>query len=256
MSWERNVVLKTQREIEIMRQAGRINAEALGATRAALQDGVTTAELDAIAAEVIRKHGAKPAFLGVMGAYPYPATITASINDELVHGIPGKRKLRNGDIVSIDCGTIFEGFVADSAYTAGVGDISIEAQRLIETTEQSLAIGISMLRDGNRVGDVGFAIQQVAEGEGYHLTREYTGHGVGRTMWEGPQVPNYGIKGRGMVLREGMVIAVEPMLLVGTAKTKVLPDQWTVVSADGSLTAHSEHSIAITEGEPYILTVL
>lgn len=256
MSWERNVVLKTRGEIEIMRQAGRINAEALAATRAALQEGVTTAELDAIAAEVIRKHGAKPAFLGVMGAYPYPATITASVNEELVHGIPGKRKLRNGDIVSIDCGTIFEGFVADSAYTAGVGEISIEAQQLIEATEQSLAIGISMLHDGNRVGDVGFAIQQFAEGAGYQLTREYTGHGVGRTMWEGPQVPNYGVRGRGMILREGMVIAVEPMLLVGTAKTKVLPDQWTVVSADGSLTAHSEHSIAITEGEPYILTVL
>ncbi len=255
MSWERNVVIKTRREIEIMRQAGRINAEALAATRAALRDGITTAELDAIAAEVIRKHGAKPAFLGVMGAYPYPATITTSVNDELVHGIPGKRKLHEGDIISIDCGAIFEGFVADSAYTAGVGEISEEAQRLIETTEQSLAIGISMLRDGNRVGDVGFAIQQYAEGQGYHLTREYTGHGVGRTMWEGPQVPNFGSKGRGMVLREGMTIAVEPMLLVGTASTKVLPDQWTVVSADGSLTAHSEHSVAITDGEPVILTV-
>lgn len=256
MSWERNVVLKSRQEIEIMRQAGRINAEALAATRAALHEGVTTADLDAIAAEVIRKNGAKPAFLGVMGAYPYPATITASLNDELVHGIPGKRVLRRGDIVSIDCGTIFEGFVADSAYTAGVGEISPDARRLIETAEQSLAIGISMLRDGNRVGDVGFAIQQYAEGEGYHLTREYTGHGVGRTMWEGPQVPNYGIRGRGMILREGMVIALEPMLLVGTPKTKVLADQWTVVSADGSLTAHSEHSVAITDGEPYILTVL
>ena len=256
MSWERSVVLKTKSEIEVMRQAGRVNAEALAATRAALLDGVTTAELDDLAAAVIRKHGAKPAFLGVMGAYPYPATITASVNEELVHGIPGKRKLRNGDIVSIDCGTIFEGFVADSAYTAGVGEISAEARRLIEVTEQSLAVGISMLRDGNRVGDVGFAIQQLAKGEGYYLTREYTGHGVGRSMWEGPQVPNYGTKGRGMVLREGMVIAVEPMLLIGTARTKVLPDQWTVVSADGSLTAHYEHSIAITDGEPYILTVL
>lgn len=256
MSWERNVVLKTRQEIEIMRQAGRINAAALAAARAALRDGITTAELDAIAAEVIRKHGAKPAFLGVMGAYPYPATITTSVNDELVHGIPGKRTLHNGDIVSLDCGTIFEGFVADSALTAGVGEISPEARRLIETTEQSLAIGISMLRDGNRVGDVGFAIQQYAEGEGYHLTREYTGHGVGRTMWEGPQVPNYGSRGRGMILREGMVIALEPMLLVGTPRTKVLADQWTVVSADGSLTAHSEHSVAITDGEPYILTVL
>ncbi len=255
MSWDRNVVIKTGREIEIMRQAGRINAEALAATRAALRPGITTAELDEIAAEVIRKNNGKPAFLGVLGAYPYPATITVSVNDELVHGIPGKRKLCAGDIVSIDCGTIFEGFVADSAYTAGVGVISEEAQRLIETTEQSLAIGISMLREGNRVGDVGFAIQQYAEGQGYHLTREYTGHGVGRSMWEGPQVPNYGTQGRGMVLRVGMVIALEPMLLVGTARTKVLPDQWTVVSADGSLTAHSEHSVAITDGEPVILTV-
>lgn len=255
MSWDRNVVIKSPREIEVMRQAGRINAEALAATRAALRPGNTTADLDSVAAEVIRKHGAKPAFLGVMGAYPYPATITASLNEELVHGIPGKRKLREGDIISIDCGTIFEGFVADSAYTAGVGEISEEARRLIEVTEQALAIGLSMLRDGNRIGDVGFAIQQFAEGQGYHLTREYTGHGVGRTMWEGPQVPNFGIKGRGMVLRKGMTIALEPMLLVGTPKTKVLADQWTVASADGSLTAHCEHSAAITDGDPIILTL-
>ena len=159
MSWERNVVVKTPHEIEIMRQAGRINAEALAATRALLQPGVTTAELDAAAAEVISKHGAKPAFLGVMGAYPYPATITVSINDELVHGIPGKRKLKEGDLVSVDCGSIFEGFVADSAYTGGVGQLSAQAQDLLSVTEQALAIGISMLRDGNRVGDVGFAIQ-------------------------------------------------------------------------------------------------
>jgi methionyl aminopeptidase len=256
MSWERNIVVKSQSEIALMRAAGHVNALALAAVREAARPGVSTAELDAVAAEVIRKHGGKAAFLGVMGAYPYPATITISINEELVHGIPGKRKLKEGDIVSIDCGTILEGFVADSAFTMGVGEISAEAKQLVDVTEQSLTIGIAQLRDGNRVGDVGFAIQQFVEGQGYHLTREYTGHGVGRTMWEGPQVPNYGIKGRGQVFRKGMTIAIEPMVLIGTQRTKVMADQWTVASADGSLTAHFEHSVAITDGEPLILTVI
>jgi methionyl aminopeptidase len=256
MTVQRGVYLKSDEEIAIMREAGRINALALAATRELLRPGVTTAELDAAAAEVIRKHNAKPAFLGVMGAYPYPATITASINDELVHGIPGKRKLKEGDIISVDCGAIFEGFVGDSAYTAGVGEISEAARRLIEITEESLRVGIDMLRSGNRVGDVGAAIQEFVEGRGYHLTREYTGHGVGREMWEGPQVPNYGVNGRGMPLRKGMTIALEPMVLVGTQRTKVLPDQWTVASMDGSLTAHFEHSVAVTDGEPLILTAV
>ncbi len=256
MSWERNIMIKNEHEIELMRAAGRVNAAAHAAVRAALRPGVTTQELDAIAAEVIKKAGGKPAFLGVMGAYPYPATITASINDELVHGIPGKRKLKEGDIVSIDCGTILEGFVADSAFTAGVGEISEEARKLIEVTEKALEIGINQLRAGNRTGDVGAAIQDYVEGLGYFLTREYTGHGVGRQMWEGPQVPNYGTRGRGTVLRKGMAIALEPMVLVGTARTRVMPDQWTVCSADGSLTAHCEHSVAITDGDPLILTVL
>jgi methionyl aminopeptidase len=256
MTVQRGVYLKSDEEIAIMREAGRINALALAATRELLRPGVTTAELDAAAAEVIRKHNAKPAFLGVMGAYPYPATITASINDELVHGIPGKRKLKEGDIISVDCGAIFEGFVGDSAYTAGVGEISEAARRLIEITEESLRVGIDMLRSGNRVGDVGAAIQEFVEGQGYHLTREYTGHGVGREMWEGPQVPNYGVNGRGMPLRKGMTIALEPMVLVGTQRTKVLPDQWTVASMDGSLTAHFEHSVAVTDGEPLILTAV
>ncbi len=218
--------------------------------------GITTSELDAAAAEVIRSHGAKPAFLGVPGAYPYPATITASINDELVHGIPGKRRLQEGDIVSIDCGTIFDGFVGDSAYTVGVGEISPEAQHLIDVTEKALQIAITKMRDGNRIGDIGYAIQQYVENEqGYYLTREYTGHGVGREMWEGPQVPNYGVAGRGLKLRPGLTIAIEPMVLVGTIATQVRPDQWTVASADGSLTAHCEHTILVTEGEPVILTV-
>jgi methionyl aminopeptidase len=256
MSWERNIVIKSKQEIEVMRQAGKVNARALAAVRAAIQPGVSTAELDEIAAEIIRREHGKPAFLGVLGAYPYPATITASVNDELVHGIPGKRALREGDIISIDCGTILDGFVADSAFTAPVGKVSEQAQKLLEVTEKALYIGIEKLQAGNHVGDVGAAIQEFVEGQGYYLTREYTGHGVGRAMWEGPQVPNYGVRGRGALLRPGMVIALEPMVLVGTQRTRVLPDQWTVSSADGSLTAHYEHSVAIMENGPDILTKL
>lgn len=257
MAWARRVVIKTPEEIAIMREAGRINALALDAVRRAIRPGVTTAELDAIAEEVIRSHGAVPAFKGYPGPYPYPATITASINDELVHGIPSpKRVLREGDIISIDCGTIYKGFVADSAFTVGVGEISPEAQRLIEVTEQALYAGIAQMRPGKRVGDVSAAIQHYVESRGYHVTREYTGHGVGRVMHEGPMVPNYGVPGRGMLLRPGMTIALEPMVLVGTPKTRVLEDQWTVASADGSLTAHFEHSVAVTEGEPLVLTTL
>ena len=254
MSGQRGIYIKKPDELEIMRTAGRINALALQAVKEMIQPGVTTAELDAAAVEVIRNHDAKPAFLGVPGAYPYPATITASINDEMVHGIPGERKLKAGDIISIDCGTVYGGFVGDSAFTAGVGEISQSAQELIDATKHALNVGIDMLRAGNRVGDVGAAIQAFIESTGHHLTREYTGHGVGRAMWEGPQVPNYGIGGRGIVLREGMTIALEPMVLIGTRHTKVLPDQWTVSSLDGSLTAHFEHSIAITENGPLILT--
>ncbi len=255
MNDQRGIYLKSEKELAVMREAGRINALALAATRELIRPGITTADLDAAAAEVINKHGAKAAFLGVMGAYPYPATITASINDELVHGIPGKRKLNEGDIISIDCGTIFEGFVGDAAFTAGVGEISIEAQKLIEVTERSLQIGIDKLRPGNRVGDVGAAIEEFVESLGYHLTREYTGHGVGHAMWEGPQVPNYGVAGRGTLLRKGMTIALEPMVLIGTQRTQILSDQWTVASQDGSLTAHFEHTIAVTDNGPQILTL-
>jgi methionyl aminopeptidase len=172
----------------------------------------------------------------------------------LVHGIPGKRKLKDGDIVSIDCGTVLEGFVGDSAFTAGVGEISAEARKLIEVTEQALNVGISMMRLGNKTGDVSAAIQQFVEAQGYHVVREYTGHGVGRKMHEGPQVPNYGTPGTGIPLKTGMTIALEPMVLIGTHRTRVLSNQWTVVSADGSLTAHQEHSVAVTDGDPLILT--
>lgn len=255
MSWERNIVLKNPQEIAVMRQAGRINALALQAVRQMIRPGVTTAELDAVAEEVIRKHGATPTFKGYPGPYPYPATICTSINEQLVHGIPGKRELQSGDVISVDCGSTFEGFVGDAAFTVGVGEISSEARRLIEVTEQALYEGIRHMRAGSRVGDVSAAIQKYAESYGFHVTREYTGHGVGRQMHEGPQVPNYGIAGRGMILRPGMTIALEPMVLVGTDRTRVLPDQWTVVSADGSLTGHYEHSVAVTEGEPLILTL-
>lgn len=256
MNWARRVYIKSPEEIAIMREAGRINALALEAVRQAIRPGVTTAELDAIAEEVIRRHGGQPAFKGYPGPYPYPATITVSVNDEMVHGIPGPRKLREGDIVSVDCGTIYKGFVADSAFTVGVGEISPEAKRLIEVTEQALYAGIAQMRPGRRIGDVSAAIQHYVESRGYYVTREYTGHGVGRQMHEGPMVPNYGTPGRGMVLRPGMTIALEPMVLVGTPKTRVLDDQWTVASADGSLTAHFEHTVAVTEGEPLILTAL
>jgi methionyl aminopeptidase len=255
MSWDRNIVIKSQHELTLMRNAGRVNAQALAAVRELVHPGVTTAELNAAAEEVIRKHGGEPVFKGYPGPYPYPATITVSVNEELVHGIPGKRKLKEGDIVSIDCGTLLDGFVGDSAFTMGVGEISPIAQRLLDVTEDALHKGIAMMRAGNHVGDVSHAVQEYVEAQGYFLTREYTGHGVGREMHEGPQVPNYGTPGRGMLLRPGLTIALEPMVLVGTAKTRVLADQWTVVSTDGSLTAHFEHTVAVTRGEPLILTL-
>ena len=255
MSWARQIHIKSQSELQIMREAGRINATVHATVRELLKPGVSTADLNAAAEEVLRKHGCVSPFKGY-GHPPFPASITVSINQELVHGIPSKsRKLKNGDIVSIDCGTVFDGFVADSAFSAGVGDISPDAQELLQVTEESLKAGIQAMRAGNRTGDISAAIQTYVESHGFYVTREYTGHGVGRQMHEGPQVPNYGRPGTGMLLKAGMTIAIEPMVLVGTAETRVLPDQWTVVSADGSLTAHFEHSIAVTEGEPLILTV-
>ena len=237
-----------------MRAAGRINALALQAVREAIAPGITTAALDKIAEAVIRDHGATPAFLGYPGPTPYPATINSCINEEMVHGIPGSRVIQEGDLVSIDCGTVYQGFVADSAFSIGAGELSAEAQQLLDVTNKALEIGIDKMRAGNRVGDVSSAIQMYVESFGYHVPREYTGHGVGRKMHEGPQVPNWGLPGRGMALRAGLTIALEPMVLVGTFRTKVMADQWAVCSADDSLTAHAEHSIAVTDGDPEILT--
>jgi len=254
MPWERQITIKTPQEIAIMQQAGRINAEALAAARAIIRPGITTADLNAAAEEVLKKHGCYSPFKGYFGPYPYPASTNVSVNHEMVHGIPGKRKLKEGDIVSVDCGTVFEGYVGDAAFTAEVGEVSEIAHKLVQTTEGALFAGISQMVAGNHIGDVSAAIQQYVESRGFYVTREYTGHGVGRRMHEGPQAPNYGKRGRGILLRAGMVIALEPMVLVGTPDTRVLPDQWTVTSADGSLTAHFEHTVAITENGPLILT--
>jgi methionyl aminopeptidase len=255
MSWARQIHLKNPAELQIMREAGRINASVLAAVKERLQPGVSTADLNAAAEDVLRKHGCISPFKGY-GHPPFPTSITVSINQELVHGIPSKnRKLKAGDIVSIDCGTVYEGWVADSAFTGGVGELSPEARQLLDVTEGSLFAGIDKMRVGNRTGDVSAAIQNFVESHGFHVTREYTGHGVGKQMHEGPQVPNYGKPGSGLPLKAGMTVAIEPMVLVGTPDTRVLPDKWTVVSADGSLTAHFEHSVAVTEGDPLILTV-
>ena len=255
MSLARQIHLKSPAELQTMREAGRINAEVLAAVKALIKPGVSTAELNAAAEEVLRKHKCVSPFKGY-GHPPFPTSITTSINRELVHGIPSKsRKLKAGDIVSVDCGTVLDGLVADSAFTAGVGEISPDARHLLEVTEGALRAAIEKMRVGNRIGDISAAIQNYVESRGHHVTREYTGHGVGRQMHEGHQVPNYGKPGSGMPLKPGMTIALEPMVLVGTAETRVLPDQWTVVSADGSLTAHFEHSVAVTEGDPLILTL-
>jgi methionyl aminopeptidase len=256
MTWRRGVEIKSERELGLMRQAGRINALALAAAVDLVRPGVTTADLDAAAAEVLRQHGAEPAFLGYPGAYPYPAVTTVSVNDELVHGIPGPRALAEGDIVSVDCGAIVEGFVGDSAVTVGVGRISAEAQRLIDVTLGALQVGMAEMRPGRRVGDVSAAIQAFVESHGFNVTREYTGHGVGRHMHEDPMVPNYGVAGKGLVLRRGITVALEPMVLAGSAETRVSDDGWMVASRDGRLTAHFEHTVAVTEAGPAVLTRL
>jgi methionyl aminopeptidase len=256
MSWERQITIKSKRELEIMRTAGKINAEALQVVADLAQPGITTAELNAAADAVLKKHGVYSPFFNYPGAYPYPASTTISVNEELVHGIPGKRVLKEGDIVSVDCGTVYEGFVADSAITVPIGEVSELTRKLLTVTEESLYVGIKLMAPGNRVGDVSSAIQNFVEDKGFFVTREYTGHGVGRDMHEGPQVPNYGVPGRGILLRPGMTIALEPMVLIGTPATRVLKDQWTVISADRSLTAHYEHTVAITEDGPVILTLL
>lgn len=252
------VNLKSAKELEIMREAGRLNALALQAVKDAIAPGVTTGELNEIVESLQKKHGVYSPFKDYDpgNGVPFPGSICTSINEELVHGIPGSRKLREGDIISVDCGTVYQGYVGDSAFTVGVGEISKQAQHLIDTTRQALEIAISKMVVGNRSGDVGAAIEEYVESQGFYCTHTYTGHGVGRAMHEAPMLPNYGKRGTGFELREGMTIAIEPMVLVGGRHTRVLRDRWTVVSSNGGLTAHQEHSIAVTKDGPLVLTKL
>jgi methionyl aminopeptidase len=251
------IVLKTAAEIDKMRRAGQVVAEVLDRMREWVVPGVTTAELDELAEMVICRHNGTPSFKGYSPGGvrpPFPATICASVNEELVHGIPGSRVLQEGDIISIDVGAILDGYHGDAAITLPVGRISPEAERLLEVTKGALCVGIAAARKGNRSGDISAAIQSYVESRGYNVVREYTSHGIGRRMHEDPQVPNYGQPGKGVHLRKGMTIALEPMVLAGERYVQELDDCWTVVSRDGELTAHFEHTIAITEGEAEILT--
>jgi len=253
----KGITVKSERELDLMREAGSIIAEAKAAVKEALAPGVTSLEMDALAEEIIKKRGAIPSFKGYQPAPhmpPFPATICFSFNEEIVHGIPNDRKMQIGDIVSIDFGAIVEGYHGDSAFTAGVGTISAGAQKLIDVTAESLAEGIKKAEIGNRLTDISNAVQIHAESEGFAVVREYVGHGIGRALHEEPQIPNYGTPGRGPILREGMVFAIEPMLNIGTWKTKVMPDGWTIVTEDGKLSAHSEHTVAITSRGPEVLT--
>jgi methionyl aminopeptidase len=246
------IILKSPEEIAKMRLAGRIVAEARALVAEAVRPGVTTLDLDRIAEEHILESGATPSFKGYRG---FPASICASINEEVVHGIPSKRVLREGDILSLDFGAIWEGYHGDSALTVFCGEPpSAEAEKLVRVTQDSLEAAISELRVGGRLSDVGHAVQQVVEGAGFSVIREYVGHGIGRSLHEDPQIPNYGEPGRGPELKPGLVVAIEPMVTMGDWRTRVLDDDWTVVTADGSLSAHFEHTIALTDDGPEVLT--
>jgi methionyl aminopeptidase len=247
------IIFKSAEEIERMRKAGRVVAGTIDRVVAAVRPGLRTAELDAVAEDYIHEQGATPSFKGYKG---YPASICVSINDEVVHGIPSpKRTLAEGDILSLDFGAIWEGFHADSALTMFVGDPpSAEAEKLVRVTEEALEAGISQIAPGARLSDIGAAVQQVAEGAGFSVVREYVGHGIGRSLHEDPQIPNFGEPGRGPLIKPGLVVAVEPMVNIGGWETRVLADDWTVVTEDGSLSAHFEHTIAVTENGREVLT--
>jgi len=247
------ITLKSPEQIAKMRLAGRVVAEMLQACADAAKPGMTTNDLDKVARAVLAKRKAKSNFLGYHG---YPAVICTSPNDVIVHGIPGDYRLEEGDIISIDCGAIIDGWHGDAARTIPVGEISEEARKLITVTEDSLWAGIDQVRKGSRLSDIGHAVQTVAEGAGFSVVREYVGHGIGRAMHEEPQVPNYGEPGKGMKLKVGHVLAVEPMVNLGSPETQLNDDGWTVITADGHLSAHFEHSIAVTDDGPEVLTVL
>jgi methionyl aminopeptidase len=246
------IILKSSEEIEKMRRAGRIVASTRRLVLAAVRPGITTGELDAIAEEHIRSKDAVPSFKGYRG---FPRSICASVNEELVHGIPGDRILRDGDLLSLDFGAIWEGYHGDSAVSVFVGEpTSDEAEKLVRVTEEALEAGISQVREGARLSDIGNAVQQVVEGAGFGVVREYVGHGIGQNLHEDPPIPNYGSPGRGPELRPGMALAIEPMVTLGGWETRVLDDDWTVVTEDGSLCAHFEHTVALTDRGAEVLT--
>ena len=245
------VTIKSAAELDCMRRAGEVVRRVKKKLREEIRPGVTTAELDRLAERGIRAQGAVPSFKGLYG---FPATICASLNDEVVHGIPSGRVIRDGDIVSIDVGAIVDGFHADSAFTVAAGRVGKRVQALIDDTEESLQRGIAQVRAGARVGDVSAAVQRYAEARGYGVVRQYVGHGIGRALHEDPPIPNHGPPGKGALLRKGMTIAIEPMLNLGSWETEVLDDDWTVVTADGELSAHFEHTVAITGDGAEVLT--
>ncbi|MDR2006086.1 MAG: type I methionyl aminopeptidase [Acidaminococcales bacterium] len=247
------IIFKSAREIEIMRKAGRITAMALAAVGAAVKPGVTTMELDEAARKTIVKAGGVPAFKGLYG---FPGNICLSVNNEVVHGIPGRRRLKEGDVVSVDIGVLIEGYNGDAAITFPVGKIAPDVERLLKVTEESLHKGIEQAVTGNRLGKISHAVQTHAETAGFGVVRDYVGHGIGRRMHEDPQIPNFGPENAGPVLKSGMVVAIEPMINSGDWKVKTLSDNWTVVTLDGKPSAHFEHTVAITGDGPDILTKL
>jgi methionyl aminopeptidase len=251
------IAVKQPWELAVMRESGRRLAEVAVVMREAVQPGATTRDLDRMAEEKIRALGGTPSFLGyLVDKTPFPATICASLNDQVVHGIPNSGPLKEGDILSIDLGLAYGGYHADMAFTIGVGGIAPEARRLLDVTRESLYIGIAQARPGGRIGDIGHAIESSIRPQKLGIVRQYVGHGIGRAMHERPSVPNYGKPNTGEFIKVGMCLAIEPMITLGTWKTKTLKDDWTVVTADGSLAAHFEHTIAITPNGPEILTVL
>lgn len=245
------IIYKTPAEIEIMREAAQIVSRTLGILAAEIKPGITPLYLDKIAEEYIRSQNALPGFLGMYG---FPNTLCISINEQVVHGIPSNRILKEGDIISVDCGSKFEGFYGDHAYTFEVGEVAPETKKLLQVTKECLDLGVAQTKAGNRIEDIGFAIQQHAEKNGYGVVRDLVGHGLGRTMHEEPQVPNYGRQGRGKKIQEGLVLAIEPMINLGTEKVITLSDEWTIVTADGKPSAHFEHDVAVVNGKPEVLS--
>ena len=247
------IIIKSAAEMDAMRIVNQMTGRVRKAVGEAVRPGMTTQELGALAKRLIKEEGGVNAFYGYHG---FPGQICASVNEEVVHGIPNRRKLKDGDIVSIDCGVSYGGFIGDTAVTVAVGPVDAETQRLLEVTEASLYAGIDQAIEGNRLGDVSHAIQQVVEQAGFTIVRDFVGHGIGREMHEDPQIPNFGKPGRGPVLKAGMTLAIEPMVNIGKAKVKILDDDWTVVTQDGSYSAHFEHTIAVGKQKAEILTLV